>query len=379
MSDLRLLAVVPDSNAAVKLRHIARYNPDCQWQCITVRDDAVGQLYDWVNHFGGVHHLAIRDRWVVEGEVECGPNPYNSSLIYEAEVACLNVPMVSKFWQYSLALRDLAVVLSSMLSEWALYDYDAMVIWGERCWYNEMAKRWAHCRGLPVIFVERAAFPGMFIVDGTGLSDGCSDLEWYEGARAPEGEFQPWLSAMTLQGIEQQRPTTPAQVREVIPIGRTIFVPLQMPFDTNMVFRTEGGINTNEALLEWVAKHRPGQRVVVKRHPSDWFTDEARLVAKCAELGFTLVDFAVHPLLEQVQEVVTINSQTGVEAWMHGVDVTWLGKPGFMLEGLQPEEMLQVLRWGYYVEASRFGERVREILARKKVTDGGGEAEGGTT
>jgi hypothetical protein len=369
MSDLRLLAVVPDSNAAVKFRHLARYNPSTRWDCITIRDEATTQLYDWADT---VHHLCLRDRWFTDVPF-AGCLPNIPELAYERAVAQLDLPLVTNFMHFPEALLDPCEVLNTMLTRWTARHYDALILWGERCWYNEVTKAWAQMWSkdapLPTVFMERTVFPGMFTVDGTGLSAGHNDLPLYRDVRMETDEFAAWVSGMTLTGVEQQRPTTAAEVRQLLPPGKTIFVPLQMPFDTNMVFRAEGGVNTNEALLDWVARHRPGMRVVVKKHPGDWFTDAGRLAAKCEELGFLLVDFAIHPLLEQVQEVVTINSQVGIEAWMHGVPVKWLGEPGFKLEGVTGAEMLQVLRKGYYVVPGEFGGRVREIIKRGPVTE----------
>jgi hypothetical protein len=365
MSDLRLLAVVRDSNAAVKFRHLARYNPDCLFDCITVRDEATTQLYDWSRH---THHLSVKDMWFTDFPQKTDLLPDLPHLSYERAIPRLHLPLVSTFMHYTPALPDLCEVLGGMLTMWCREKYDAVVLWGEKCWYNEVAKEWAQTWSehgpLPIVYVERAAVPGMFTADGTGLSAGQSDLELYRDVRVTPDRLARWLSSVTLTGIEQQRPTTPAEVRERLPLGRNIFVPLQVPFDTNMVFRTGGKAETNSELLDWVAKHYAGQRVVVKRHPSDGFTDQGRLEARCAELGFELVDFAIHPLMEQVAEVVTINSQTAVEAWMHGVKVVFLGEPAFALEGMTGAEMLQVLRWGYYVEPGGFGERVRQIIER---------------
>jgi hypothetical protein len=364
MSDLHILAVVPDSNAAVKFRHIANYNPEVKFDCVTVRAEANTQVFnDWTE---SVHHLCLTDRWF-DGSPDVEEVPNLPGLEYEHAVTSQPISMVGQYMHYTPHLPDLCEVFVEMLSVWGHGEYDAMVLWNDRCWYNEFAKQWAQERTLPVVYCERTVFPGMFIVDGTGLDSGHSDLARYQGVRAPNVDaYESWESAMTLCGVEQQRPTTVAQVCEVVRQDGipTVFVPLQMPYDTNMVFRTGGDVIGNRSLLSWVHKHRQGQRVLVKKHPGDWFTIDEELEALCSDLGFTLCDFAIHPLLECVDEVVTINSQVALEAYMHDVPVTFLGQPSFVLEGLTGRETLQVLRWGYYVEPAGFGKRVAEIIKR---------------
>jgi len=358
---MRLLAIAADSNAAVRFRQIARCNPGMTWDCVTVREDAVGELYDWTKR---AHHLALRDRWVEatpQGEVL----PDILALSYERACGALALPLNEKFLWYAPALLEMVSALRQALSAWEQQHYDALVLWSQWCWYNEVAKGWARERGIPIIYVERASFPGMLIVDGTGLAEGHSDLELYAGMTVGDEDYRNWLSLATSQAIEPQRLTTPGQVRQALKGRRTTFVPLQMPYDTNMVFRA-GAICTNDGLLDWVDIHRKAdEQIIVKKHPADWFTSPAALEAKCAALDFRLVDFAVHPLLEQVDHVATINSQVGIEAWMHGVPVTFLGQPSFRLAGLTPQRNIEALL-AYYIAPAQFTQRAREIIARQK-------------
>jgi len=318
------------------------------------------ELMDWASWS---HDLALRDRWPQprpQGRM-ISDLPY---LQYERACSELDLPMLHKFFWYAPQIEEMVEALVIMLQSLGS-EYDGIALWSEWCWYNEVAKQWARECGLPVIFVERATFPGMLIVDGTGLSMGRSDLSLFARSPMEDDEYRDWLSLATCQAIEPQRLTTPGQVAEVIRDRPTVFVPLQMPYDTNMVFRA-GHVNTNDKLLDWVDVHRKAdEQVVVKKHPSDWFTDPARLAAKCVELGFVLVDFATHPLLEQVSEVVTINSQVGVEAWMHEVPVQFLGEPGFVLEGLSPRENIEALL-AYYIAPAAFAQQAREIIERQK-------------
>lgn len=356
---MRLLVLVPNSSPALWLRHVARWNPDLTWDALIVRDEAVGELYDWCET---VRVLGVRDRWLGLDPPDTEAVPDLPHLQYERACCGLDLTLVGQFWHHA-HLPDMADMLRGMLERWFPGEYDAVVLWNETGWHNETAKLWAQERGLPVIFVERASFPGMLVVDGTGLREECCDLERYGETRVAPEIMRAWLSVGTRQSIETQRVTTSGEVHRLLGGVKTTLVPLQVPYDTNMVFRA-GVVNTNDALLEWAAANHVTEQVVVKRHPVDIFTDQERLEAKCEELGFLLTDYAVQSLLEQVDRVLTINSQVGVEAWMHEVPVTFLGRPAFRMNK-HPQRNLEVLRFGYYVEPVGFGARVREIIERK--------------
>lgn len=363
---MRLLAIVADQSIAARVRHIAQCNPEIEWDCVTIRDDAAVQPTEWCER---VHHMALRDRWLAEEPQE--PHlPEHEHLQFERAALALELPMGAQWFHYSPALVYMADTLMAVLDTFPGDTYDAMVLWGEGGWYNEVAQWWARGNGLrvngaPVVYVERGSFPGMLVVDGTGLQEGHCDLPLYERYEVAPETVQRWLSVATWQAIEPQRATTPGDVTRLLQGRETVFVPLQVPYDSNMIMRADG-VHTNHGLLEWVAEHRAGKQVIVKKHPVDLFTSNEKLVAKCQELGFGWTDYAIHPLLEQVAEVVTINSQVGVEAWMHGVEVTWLGQPAFRLASVPAWRNLEILRFGYYVEPACFAERVRAILLRQK-------------
>jgi hypothetical protein len=362
MSDLRLLAVAPGSGALVRYRHLKQSNPDTTWDCVVVREEAFHEVYDWTDN--PVVDLALTDRWPVDGEqqsIDFEGHPY---LAYEQACVDLRSPLVTKTLWYSGDLPEMAMKVQEALEAFP-FDYDGLVLWNDRCWYNEAAKDWAMVHDLPVIYVERATFPGMLVVDGTGLDAGHNDLELYRHLRADDEELRRWLSMAILQTNEAQPETTAGVVRNVIGNDPFVFVPLQVPYDTNLIFRAGEGGN-NETLLRYAETiAQDGEKVVVKQHPRDWFTFGPYLNSVCHFFGLQLVDLGIHALLEQASKVVTYNSQVGIEAWMHGVEVEWLGEPAFVLDGLTPVENLAMLRFGYYVEPWQFGDRVRSILARK--------------
>jgi capsule polysaccharide export protein KpsC/LpsZ len=136
---------------------------------------------------------------------------------------------------------------------------------------------------------------------------------------------------------------------------------MQVPVDTNMIFRTED-IHNNYGMLEYVRAKYPEHQIIVKKHPADGFTCPEKLQAYCDEHGLTLVNMATHSLLQIVDHVVSVNSQVIVEAWMHGLRPEILGQPAFdMPDEPDKEALLYTLRFSYYIEPWQLTERLKWI------------------
>ena len=386
---MRILAVVPDGNVLDIVRWAAQWNHELEWDIVTVMPDAECEPVDWAKN---VQHLKYDYR-------ETCSHPQRMSFVpeghtYEAfayEMACagLTSPLIGNWFHYDVwAMLFGKIVLENNLAD---RDYDILVTWGERGWYNETAIGIARKHNKPVCRLERATFPGMLVADGTGLEQGRCDLAgWHKtednhwgtlaaiiiklGNRFPDDlineeytaywDRRHWLSVAPWQGIESQPRTTLGMVQNVLDGRPSVFVPLQVPVDTNMIFRT-GNIHNNYGLLEYVAEKYPDHQVLVKKHPSDGFTCPEKLQSYCDERGFNLVNMATHAVLQCVDQVVSINSQCIIEAWMHDTPVEILGQPAFDLpEEEDKESLLYTLRFAYYIEPWQLTERLKWISSR---------------
>ena len=166
------------------------------------------------------------------------------------------------------------------------------------------------------------------------------------------------------QNIASQPRTTIGMAKQATDNKPSVFVPLQVSVDTNMIFRTDA-IRNNYGLLEYVRTAYPDHQIIVKKHPGDGFTSDEVLMAYCDAHGMALVNMATHSLLQCVDKVVSINSQVIIEAWMHGLRPEILGQPAFDLPDEEDKDaLLYTLRFAYYIEPWQFTERLKRIVGR---------------
>ena len=201
---------------------------------------------------------------------------------------------------------------------------DVVVTWNDRLWYNEVTV--STCVA-DIVRMERG-ISNRFVVDRVGLDEGCNEFQRYvwpersvtadEQVRAREWIDEYFKGKTSLE--RQPRQASVDSIKERLGPGDRpiVFAPLQVPLDTNVIFRGA----SNEELLEFVAD---GDYVAIaKRHPGDKWTRQDWLEGRCAELGVTLVDDHVFSLIHACDCVVTMNSQVGIEAAMHGKPVGML-------------------------------------------------------
>jgi len=355
---LKVLAVVPDGNVMDRLRIYSQWNVDLEWHLIMVRPDAALEPTDWVER---VHHLQIEDRSLLDSVPEAFPDLEHCQ--YERACHAIRDPFVVKWPLYDHeAIENGILRLRNKLM--AMGPADLIVTWGERCWYNEVAIAFAQEVGVPVCRLERATFPGTIVADGTGLEQGRTDLpschRVSEMEAFPYEQLETWLSIAVWQSVEQQQRTTRGMVEVYTDNRPTVFVPLQVPFDTNIVFRSEGFGNFE--LLEYVAAKYKDCRVLVKVHPGDAYSNSQHVAAYCADKGWELLPYSSQALIAASDLVVSINSQCIIEAWMHAVDVDIIGKPAFDLpEEPDKQALLYTLRFAYYIEPWQLTTRLSQI------------------
>ncbi|HYQ51581.1 MAG TPA: capsular polysaccharide biosynthesis protein [Pseudomonas sp.] len=142
------------------------------------------------------------------------------------------------------------------------------------------------------------------------------------------------LTKYNLPGASWQRPTEAARV---------LLVTGQVEGDASIRF---GGhqIRSNLQLLRAVREHNPGAWVLYKPHPEVLAgtrargDDEAQTVHWCDEV---IGDTPLQQLLEVVDEVHVLTSQSGFEALLRGVPVTTYGQPFYAGWGLTRDLDLQ--------------------------------------
>ena len=126
-------------------------------------------------------------------------------------------------------------------------------------------------------------------------------------------------------------------------VAKVILVTGQVEGDASIRFGAHR-IRSNLQLLQAVRERNPGAWVLYKPHPEVLAgtraqgTDEAETVHWCDEV---IGDTPLQQLLEVVDEVHVLTSQSGFEALMRGVPVTTYGQPFYAGWGLTRDEDMQ--------------------------------------
>lgn len=351
---MNVLAIIPDGNILNKIKLIAKYNPEIEWELICIRSDCIGADFSWAKS-----HVCIDDssRIVVKTKPEQRQVINSQYTVFEKGCIDIIEPLLGLWFDFDVKeLHESIWNLSCRLDD---YDPDVVVLWGDRCWYNEIVKEWAANKNKQLCFLERATFPGTIIADSTGLEQGNCDLAAYgEKRKTVLNQLQSWKMAASLQSLEKQPEISDYVLSRMIGNDNAItFVPMQVPYDTNMIYRS-CKINTNSKLLDYVYKCGY-ENVVVKKHPGDEFTCDAKLRDKCDQYGFKLVDASIHSLLSRTFRVVSINSQVIVEAWIHDInDVEILGKPAFDLPYISDTDIKLSILMDYFIDPCKLYERI---------------------
>lgn len=363
---MNVLAVALDGNVIDKISWLAKWNPDIDWGVIGVSPDCLWEPLGWADSFDSLDCEYRETRSYPQG-IRFGWQDY-SLFAYEAACKSLSEPFLGHWFHYDI--EAMLEGIGKLLNVLEKCSPDIVVIWGERGWYNEAVKDWAAANSIPLCHLERSIFPGLYVADGTGLEqDNCELAYWHRLIESfTESDYvhradmlQTWLPLAQSSSVELQPRTTLGQVFSILDGRPAVFVPLQVPVDTNMVFRN--GDYDNWTLLEYVQDNYYDHQIIVKKHPADGFTNDSVLQHYCDVYDLALVGMNTHAILPMVQKVVSINSQVIIEAWMHGTEVEILGQPAFDLPD-EPDKqaLLYTLRFAYYIEPWQLTERLGWII-----------------
>lgn len=126
---------------------------------------------------------------------------------------------------------------------------------------------------------------------------------------------------------------------------RTIFVPLQDPFDEVATLAYLTPDKMIQAIADAIG---PLDRVYVKRHPVDACgRTSALLEALANDPRFLVTDASIHDLFKVCDLVVTVNSGVGFEALLAGLPVITCGRADYQLAtgvAHSTEELARLLR-----------------------------------
>lgn len=345
-------------------------------EAIAVRGEATS-----TGVFSFDHEIPVVDR--VEDK---GFDPYpewddiNGIVKYEAAVSALQGKQYTTphfMWD---GIRQGVEMLSEFIGD---HQPDSIITWNDRLWYNEVALGWARENGVPYAVMERGCFPGTVIVDSRGLDFGNNDFHtlWNE-YRLTSDDVTRYLRTVGDDTLEAQPEDGPAahEIAEMLPPHKpAVFIPLQVPIDTNVVFRCGG----NEHLMDFAASN-PGVAVVAKKHPLDYWTNETWLKNHCEYRGIFLVDADIKSIIPACCGVLTQNSQVAIDAlrtkskagvigeafWKHcEATIDDPESVGAFVATADPstpavKRFLVAMRLYYLVPSHYAAERIKEVLAQ---------------
>jgi len=376
---MKLLLLVPDDKQAMHMSLIfsnAIWSSKTCYSAILVRKSAR-------DCYSGSDFVALdcADRGtcaVYETEPCCySSNPF---LKYEAAVDAIRSPLVGApefYWE------NIIEGIEKLQQQLDRSDADILVTWGERCWYNEVAISWANNKGIPCIRLERGCLHGTYIVDDLGLEFGRNRFyDVYNNIKyASVNE-----SSKLRRVVDKNKTLEPQnnngmrswEIAELLdPHKKVVFVPLQVPIDTNVVFN--GASNTK--LLDFVSGYDEFS-VVAKLHPADKWTNQEMLNKYCEERGIRILDAPLKNFLAASSAVITMNSQVAIDSLICHMKVGVIGNafwkytdatindpksPIDVLLAKSPRSQrirrfLVALRLYYLCEAEQVPKRIEELV-----------------
>lgn len=187
----------------------------------------------------------------------------------------------------------------------------------------------AGAAGLPRVFVEAGFFPGTLQIDPRGLN----------GANSVPRDPAFYLAGpdFAARGLPPEIGRRPSKRRGVEPVTLApgyVFVPFQVPSDMQVTVQSPW-VRSMEAFVELVhamAEALPGERFVIKEHPSFKRSVRGHLPPHERVIFANGNDTAA--LIEGARAVVTLNSTVGLESLLIGRPVITLGRACYNVEGL---------------------------------------------
>ena len=196
----------------------------------------------------------------------------------------------------------------------------------------------AKAQGIPVVFLERCAYPGFVQVDLDGVNAGARGLN--SGAykdQQPDEAIIRWFRASQRQR-RGANPFAPAQKpAEDLP-SRFLYCPLQVAADTQLsVFG--GWIKDMPDFLSQLVKVSEAlprdMALVIRPHPSCRVGQASALQLALTNPKIRVIEGGTSAeMLEKCEGVVTVNSSVGLEAFAYEKPVITMGDCFYADEGL---------------------------------------------
>lgn len=372
---MKIVAVVPDINQAA---HMEKPIASLKCDVITVRDTALGVKWGNVLHRVHACDTLVRDENAATDERAID----DISEYLEYEIAVENMvgeTTSAPAFNWPEIRRGIGEIQTALEAS----SCDGVVVWNDKLWYNTSTLDWAKKHSIPYAIMERGPFPGTLIVDSQGLDFGCNDFhrmlgEVESNKRLNIAYDQLNDSLDTL--YEQPKGLSSWEIADAYGIEKPIvFIPLQVPIDTNVVFRKGG----NKELIDF-ATQNDDFVVIAKMHPIDRWTKVDWLQNYCHERGVILLDAAIYHIISAASAVVTMNSQVGIDALRMYARVGVVGSTYWKYCGATFDDpscvndvyeqkykgvrairtMLATLRLNYLVDHNSAHERIVEVLSK---------------
>lgn len=189
---------------------------------------------------------------------------------------------------------------------------------------------WAQENGIKIAYLENGQLPGTTVIDGMGVNAESSiprDKQFYLNLKVDvQGRIE--------RSLIPRKPKKHIQTEKVELPSEFIFVPFQVPYDTQVIKNSKWVKSLHEfyLLLEEVLESLPDNVFfVVKEHPSsevtypEFYEKNKRIMFSWDETEY---------LIRKSKAVLTLNSSVGVEALMLGKVVITLGEAFYNIDGL---------------------------------------------
>lgn len=210
---------------------------------------------------------------------------------------------------------------------------DVVVLWNGSKWHQGMIKQLAKAHRMETIFFENGGLPNTTTIDCKGVNAENSVPRTPEFYRSYQPVSNNSFSPDTKLEVREQK----IQREEINVLGRGqryIFVPFQVDSDTQILLHSPHIRNMKELwqLLDNITDNIQDDLVfVVKEHPSS-INDYTALHNKNSKILFSTE--STQKLIENAEQVWTINSSVGLEAILLGKPVVVLGDAFYAIPGV---------------------------------------------
>lgn len=194
--------------------------------------------------------------------------------------------------------------------------------------------------GRPCLHAELAPLPNCLTLDPNGVNALNSlprEADHYLQWAAEQPDHQNWALQTTEFQRRKPKIATSSNPTEVLPKGPYVFVPLQVPGDSQIRYFGDW-IHSIQDLVKAVtsaARHLPeGWHVRIKEHPSSRVSLTDWIRPLLGDRCFLSNTIDTYELIENAGTVLTINSSVGLQAFFFNKPVLVLGQAFFGFEPL---------------------------------------------